>query len=160
MERKAGSEPFITGDTSIAGNLLEFWQWSSSKLLGNTLRGQLAEYIVGMALGCVSGTRQEWNAYDLEWKVAEGKSIRIEAKSAAYFQSWQQKGHSAISFDIAKKIAWYADTNTYGKVPERAAAEYKHVVLGLIFLKYISDSFEEHHGKLVAGKGDYAGANT
>lgn len=28
------------------------------------------------------------------------------------------------------------------------AAEYKHVVLGLIFLKYISDSFEEHHKKL------------
>lgn len=39
------------------------------------------------------------------------------------------------------------------------AAEYKHVVLGLIFLKYISDSFEEHHAKLVAGTGDYAGAN-
>jgi len=28
------------------------------------------------------------------------------------------------------------------------AAEYKHVVLGLIFLKYISDSFEEHHARL------------
>lgn len=28
------------------------------------------------------------------------------------------------------------------------AAEYKHVVLGLIFLKYISDSFEELHVKL------------
>src|SRR2546421_428217 len=28
------------------------------------------------------------------------------------------------------------------------AAEYKHVVLGLIFLKYISDAFEEHHSKL------------
>src|SRR3954454_17325690 len=39
------------------------------------------------------------------------------------------------------------------------AAEYKHVVLGLIFLKYISDTFEEHHAKLAAGKGDYAGAN-
>ena len=39
------------------------------------------------------------------------------------------------------------------------AAEYKHVVLGLIFLKYISDSFEEHHAKLVAAEGDYAGAN-
>ncbi len=39
------------------------------------------------------------------------------------------------------------------------AAEYKHVVLGLIFLKYISDTFTEHHNKLVAGKGDYAGAN-
>ncbi|RPI15975.1 MAG: SAM-dependent DNA methyltransferase, partial [Ignavibacteriae bacterium] len=29
------------------------------------------------------------------------------------------------------------------------AAEYKHVVLGLIFLKYISDSFEELHTKLL-----------
>ena len=39
------------------------------------------------------------------------------------------------------------------------AAEYKHVVLGLIFLKYISDTFEEHHAKLIAGEGDLAGAN-
>jgi type I restriction enzyme M protein len=30
------------------------------------------------------------------------------------------------------------------------AAEYKHVVLGLIFLKYISDAFEEQHGRLEA----------
>jgi type I restriction enzyme M protein len=39
------------------------------------------------------------------------------------------------------------------------AAEYKHVVLGLIFLKYISDSFEDLHSKLVAGKGEYEGAD-
>jgi type I restriction enzyme M protein len=39
------------------------------------------------------------------------------------------------------------------------AAEYKHVVLGLIFLKYISDSFEEHHAKLLVAEGEYAGAN-
>ena len=43
------------------------------------------------------------------------------------------------------------------------AAEYKHVVLGLIFLKYISDTFEEHRAKLLAGAksktSDYAGAN-
>ncbi len=32
------------------------------------------------------------------------------------------------------------------------AAEYKHVVLGLIFLKYISDAFEEKHTALVAEK--------
>ena len=30
------------------------------------------------------------------------------------------------------------------------AAEYKHLVLGLIFLKYIPDSFEELHNKLNA----------
>ena len=39
------------------------------------------------------------------------------------------------------------------------AAEYKHVVLGLIFLKYISDSFDEQHAKLVAGEGEYEGAD-
>jgi type I restriction enzyme M protein len=38
------------------------------------------------------------------------------------------------------------------------AQKYKHVVLGLIFLKYISDTFEEHRAKLLAGQGDYAGA--
>ncbi|RKX73560.1 MAG: DNA methyltransferase, partial [Spirochaetes bacterium] len=39
------------------------------------------------------------------------------------------------------------------------AAEYKHIVLGLIFLKYISDAFEELHSKLIAGEGEYAGAD-
>lgn len=39
------------------------------------------------------------------------------------------------------------------------AAEYKHVVLGLIFLKYISDSFEEQFAKLQAGEGEYEGAD-
>lgn len=39
------------------------------------------------------------------------------------------------------------------------AAEYKHIVLGLIFLKYISDSFEELYDKLVAGKEKYEGAD-
>ena len=39
------------------------------------------------------------------------------------------------------------------------AAEYKHIVQGLIFLKYISDSFEEHFAKLQSGLGEYAGAD-
>ncbi|MEI7866878.1 MAG: N-6 DNA methylase [Candidatus Methylumidiphilus sp.] len=39
------------------------------------------------------------------------------------------------------------------------AAEYKHVVLGLIFLKYISDSFEELFAKLQSGEGEYEGAD-
>jgi len=46
------------------------------------------------------------------------------------------------------------------------AAEYKHVVLGLIFLKYISDAFEERHAELLREKhadpedrDEYAGAN-
>ena len=39
------------------------------------------------------------------------------------------------------------------------AAEYKHVVLGLIFLKYISDAFAEVFERLSKGEGDYAGAD-
>ena len=37
------------------------------------------------------------------------------------------------------------------------AAEYKHVVLGLILLKYISDSFEEHRAALRRRFADDAG---
>ncbi len=36
------------------------------------------------------------------------------------------------------------------------AAEYKHVVLGLIFLKYVSDAFEERHGIVLAQWGEEA----
>lgn len=36
------------------------------------------------------------------------------------------------------------------------AAEYKHVVLGLIFLKYISDAFEEQHSKLEVDRAEGA----
>ena len=36
------------------------------------------------------------------------------------------------------------------------AAEYKHVVLGLIFLKYISDAFEERHAQVLAEFGQVA----
>lgn len=38
------------------------------------------------------------------------------------------------------------------------AAEYKHVALGLIFLKYISDAFEEQHSRLEAERGQGADA--
>ena len=36
------------------------------------------------------------------------------------------------------------------------AAEYKHVVLGLIFLKYISDAFDERYKELEADKANGA----
>ncbi|MCZ6803388.1 MAG: class I SAM-dependent DNA methyltransferase [Proteobacteria bacterium] len=39
------------------------------------------------------------------------------------------------------------------------AAEYKHIILGLIFLKYISDAFEELFHNLKSGKGEFEGAD-
>ena len=37
------------------------------------------------------------------------------------------------------------------------AAEYKHIVLGLIFLKYISDAFDERRAQLLAAFKDEGG---
>jgi type I restriction enzyme M protein len=39
------------------------------------------------------------------------------------------------------------------------AAEYKHIVLGLIFLKYVSEAFETTRAQLVKGEGKFAGAD-
>lgn len=36
------------------------------------------------------------------------------------------------------------------------AAEYKHVILGLLFLKYVADSFEDLHLKILNKEGEYA----
>ena len=48
---------------------------------------------------------------------------------------------------------WEAANKLRGSVEP---AEYKHVVLGLIFLKFASDKFEEHRAKLIAeGKEKY-----
>ncbi|GHB93344.1 type I restriction-modification system subunit M [Cerasicoccus arenae] len=49
---------------------------------------------------------------------------------------------------------WETATKLRGSVE---SSEYKHVVLSLIFLKFVSDKFEERRAELVAeGKGDYA----
>ena len=44
------------------------------------------------------------------------------------------------------EILWKSADTLRGQVD---AAEYKHVVLGLLFLKYISDSFEARRGELI-----------
>lgn len=65
------------------------------------------------------------------------------------------KDESAAGLPIEKQL-WKSADKLRKNID---AAEYKHVVLGLIFLKYISDAFEEHRAKLVSGKGEYAGAD-
>lgn len=44
-----------------------------------------------------------------------------------------------------KKTLWAAADKLRSNMD---AAEYKHIVLGLIFLKYISDAFAEHRAEL------------
>jgi type I restriction enzyme M protein len=65
----------------------------------------------------------------------------------------QKNGNAVLGFEAK---LWLAADKLRNNMD---AAEYKHVVLGLIFLKYISDTFEQHRTKLLAGRGEYAGAN-
>ena len=58
--------------------------------------------------------------------------------------------HSMRSHQTAAKVGYEAELWRMADTLRGSmdAAEYKHVVLGLIFLKYISDAFEEMHARL------------
>jgi len=58
------------------------------------------------------------------------------------------KNNNGATLDFESQL-WAAADKLRGHMD---ASEYKHVVLGLIFLKYISDSFEEVHAQLVKEK--------
>ena len=114
-----GQEPFHIDGKTLNFDLLSFWQWSSSEILGNALRGVLAEYIVAMDLDCPCEIREEWDAYDL----TTHEGWKIEVKSASYIQSWEQTKFSNISFGIQPTIKWEND-NTRSKTAKRQADAY------------------------------------
>ena len=99
---KTGKEPFIFNGDNLPINVLSFWQWSTSELLGNALRGVLAEFIVASTIDVLDSPREEWDAYDLITK----DGLKIEIKSSAYLQSWKQKELSKISFGIQPTKVW------------------------------------------------------
>lgn len=64
---------------------LDFWRWAYSDLRSNAVRGVLAEYLVGLALGVdMTVPRTEWAPWDL--LTPEG--IKVEVKCGAYVQAW------------------------------------------------------------------------
>jgi hypothetical protein len=125
VQRRTGQEVIHDAGASTPFTLLDFWQWASSDLLGNALRGRFAEYIVACALGINQGNRVEWDAVDL--RTPEG--ALLEVKSAAYLQSWLQKDYSAISFDIRPTLWWNAATATSSEVRARPADVYVFCLL-------------------------------
>jgi len=126
VTRKSGRERFRDGAADLGYDLLTFWQWSSSDLLSNSMRGVLAEYLVARALRPDGpGVREEWAAYDL---TTEG-GIKVEVKSAGYLQSWHQQQLSRISFVVPKTRPWDASTNRLGEVPARQADVYVFALL-------------------------------
>ena len=126
LQPRQPKEPFIYNEKSAGFSLLNFWIWSGSNVLNNTLRGQIAEYIITKATGAkLPAIRVEWNSVD----VITPKGIKIEVKSAAYFQSWHQDEPSKISFNIKKTRSWDNETNQYEKIPCRKAQIYVFCLL-------------------------------
>ncbi len=70
-------------------------------------------------------------------RVAFALHIRMEARTRGHIMANANSSDASIGFE--EKL-WAAADKMRGHMD---ASEYKHVVLGLIFLKYISDAFEE-----------------
>ena len=75
----------------------------------------------------------------------------MPAKQPAPTTSAKRTSNSPIGIDESE--LWSMADALRGSMD---AAEYKHVVLGLIFLKYISDAFEERHAAVLAEWGEEA----
>jgi len=112
-----GDEHIVFGGMPTGYLLQDFWAWHSSDLLNNTLRGSYCEFIVSAALGVdLSGTNDDWEAYDVlfpyHWTdgLVGRDVIKIEVKSSAYLQAWEQSKLSTIQFSIRPTKAWTPQT--------------------------------------------------
>ncbi|WP_457743572.1 hypothetical protein [Sulfurimonas sp.] len=123
--QKTGKEQFYLNDKKLPLDVLSFWQWSSSELLGNALRGVLAEFIVASAIDILDKPREEWDAYDLKTK----NGLKIEIKSSSYLQSWQQNKLSTICFGIQETSDYDYKTKKYDKQKKRQSDIYIFCVL-------------------------------
>jgi hypothetical protein len=131
VEPKSGEEQFRLDGRDLGFSVLDFWRWSVSDLMSNATRGRLAEFIVAKALSIpTDGVRDEWGAYDLLMTL-EGirEGIKIEVKSAAYLQSWQQARLSSIGFLTRKTRAWDPERNRQDLEPKRQANVYVFALL-------------------------------
>ncbi len=97
IEPLNGSEGFVGVDATVQ----DFWRFAMSDLRMNNVRGYLAEFLVARAVGA-GGTRVEWDAYDV--RAPDG--TRIEVKSSAYMQVWDQRAPSRIVFTGLKGRTW------------------------------------------------------
>lgn len=123
--RRTGNETLHL-DGNDHGSLLGFWAWAYSGLVGNTLRGALAEYIVALALGQAhQGIRVDFDSVDI--RMPGGP--QVEVKSAAYLQEWGQSRLSTISFSIAPAEGWDATTGAVDPARLRRADVYVFCLL-------------------------------
>ncbi|MEC4027452.1 hypothetical protein [Myroides odoratimimus] len=126
LSLKNGNEKFMIENQNLNFSLLDFWRWSVSDILSNATRGILAEFIVAKALDVdVSNARDQWDAYDL----VTPENIRVEVKSSAYLQSWEQLDFSKISFSTSAAIPWNRSIDKRSDTAIRSADVYVFCLL-------------------------------
>jgi len=118
LEKKLSPNEPMKG---VDGTVVDFWAWGFSDLLMNTTRSVLAEFLVGKRLGIIDTPRLEWIPYDFKYR-----EKKIEVKSSAYLQSWNQRGkHNKPKFDIKpRKTAWDNSLGKSTNIDEKRQADY------------------------------------
>ena len=120
MQKQRTGDEHIMFDGMPTGHLLsDYWAWSSSDLLNNTIRGSYCEFIVSAALGVdLSGVNEDWKPYDI--LLPGNPDIRIEVKSGAYLQAWDRGKLSSIQFSIRPTRAWSPETGYDSEVKRQS----------------------------------------
>jgi len=116
VRKRDGTEAF----RGLNASLSDYWAWAHSDIASNAERGKLAEYLVSRAVGARTDCRIEWDEVD----AVSDEGIRIEVKSSAYLQTWNQKRFSEIRFEIAPKRVWDEVTGRYNGEKRRRADVY------------------------------------
>lgn len=125
-QRRTGDEPFIGHSDPQSFTLKDFWAWSSSDVLGNRMRGIVAEFIVAQALGVANNAfRVEWDECD----VYTPERKRIEVKSSAYCQAWDQEQLSKITFSIRPARSYDYGAKKYSVQAQRNSDLYVFALL-------------------------------
>lgn len=102
VRRLPSTQPFVGGETTglDGATILDYWQWAYSGIVGNTERGNLAEFLVSRALNITTYVRNDWEDFDL----ITDDGTKIEVKSSAYVQAWKQERWYEPRFTIAKTL--------------------------------------------------------
>ena len=127
VEPKDPLEQFTgSRNQALTSNTIEdFWQWAYSDIVNNTNRGILAEYIVARALGSEEAVRTNWAS----WDVDDPANTRVEVKSVAFLQSWEQEQISTPRFGIARAAGYNPDIDDYDPEPQRHSHVYVFCLL-------------------------------
>jgi hypothetical protein len=88
-------------------------------LRDNTLRGEFAEWLVGLLLGIDMGVRIGWDAVD-----HRHNGVTIEVKSSAHIQGWGQRALSRIHFGALIKQPWDSVSGAFAEQPQLNADWY------------------------------------